>query len=130
MDVPLNSRCVLATGSQGEKQKVHHDGPKAATTYHDLSVLMPLVRPRKIYLYPPQAGDGGYRVLPESQAAPMGVESVVTIRKNQFLLWHAGLCHAGAEGDDHPLPNLAYFARTGPHTGSVGVCTRPPGTGD
>lgn len=77
--MPLNSRCVVATGPQAHKQKKHHDGPNAATTFHDFSVLMPLLRPRKLYVYGPRARDGGYRVLPDLYAAPMGMESVVTI---------------------------------------------------
>lgn len=125
-DMPLNSRCMLVTGPKGQKQAIHHDCPNVVTAFHDFSILMPLLRPRKLYVYAPPASDGGYCVLPDQYAAPMGRESVVTIGVNQFLVFHAGLCHAGAESDGHTLPNLAYFARTGPHVRNVGLCTGPP----
>ncbi len=122
-DLPLNDRCVLATGPDGAKQKVDHDCPKADTTLLDFSILLNLGTERKWYAYPDAAG---YSMRPKSGAWSSGGESVVTIKKNQFVLFHGGLRHAGAEGDGKKVANLAYFARTGNHTGNVGLCAAAP----
>lgn len=120
--LPLNNQCVLATGPSAERQAVHFDCADAQEKLYDFSILMPLVRPRRLHVWPERLDDGGFVVEPGKGIKPP-LEEVVEVGLNEMVVFHGSLCHAGAAGEpDQPINNLVCFARTGPTRSTFGRC--------